>query len=702
MATFLMPTPRARSFTDAGVPAASYLLYTYAAGTTTPKAAFTDAAGLVPHPNPIVLDAKGEAVIYYDGNYKLELKTPLGVTVTGYPVDNFQTPLMIGSLLASGTSAQIGHPGGTVASKLAELVAVDAALSNSITANASSQGAVNSLLNTSINAVRSQITGHNIAPIVVDMHFGTLCGRGWLGNAVEIGTYEVVPTTAVLTKSPMDTNIDVVNPGMFREKQLICYKGTDNTWHSAIVTTISGTRLTLDRQLPVGITAGAEVVYFYANDAHPNPYGYKCIADDALRQIVHKEAVAYTGPNYELWSAVGAATVAGLPLSASGVDSYAIPGTTTNANRAAKVDVLDLNQGAKSEYVSLEGGGYRAHIVLNGGQRVGGFSAALSIEIQELRADGIEYTIAVASANGNVGLRAVDVDFSVSPGSAVRVRILSINGGPATFSIGPLRFFRRIERLASINNGTHVLFGDSWYASGFFMSRLQERLPAATFINKGVAGHRASHLLARFDADVRPLTQNYTWLMCGTNDYYSDIPPALFEQQMTQIASQIASIDSQAIIFNASVGDVTYAVAPFERLTVSREYANRVNYHSATMTPDGFGSRQRSANISISAQVIPALSTVVLGAVPGQTTLPAALRYLYTNTAGMTINIGYAGIIDGTALVNPQAIASGTIQKNVPLPRTDTQARFVVLTVTNPSGSPIALSMVADILWVQT
>lgn len=109
-----MPTPRARSFTDAGVPAASYLLYTYAAGTTTPKAAFTDSAGLVPHTNPIVLDAKGEAVIYFDGNYKLELKTPLGVTVTGYPVDNFETPVMPGTLSANAGGGLIGFLYGAV------------------------------------------------------------------------------------------------------------------------------------------------------------------------------------------------------------------------------------------------------------------------------------------------------------------------------------------------------------------------------------------------------------------------------------------------------------------------------------------------------------------------------------------------------------------------------------------------------------
>lgn len=98
MATFLMPPGRQRGWTNNGVPAAGCLLYTYEAGTSTPKAAYTDAAGLVPHTNPIVLDAKGEALIYWDGNYRVDLRTAAGVQITGYPIDNYETPLMAGNL----------------------------------------------------------------------------------------------------------------------------------------------------------------------------------------------------------------------------------------------------------------------------------------------------------------------------------------------------------------------------------------------------------------------------------------------------------------------------------------------------------------------------------------------------------------------------------------------------------------------------
>lgn len=91
MSVSLMPEPRQRYYNNDGTVAAGCLLHTYAAGTSTPKATYTDSAGLVPHDNPIVLDAKGEAVIYWTGNYKVDLKTAAGVQVTGYPVDNYQS-----------------------------------------------------------------------------------------------------------------------------------------------------------------------------------------------------------------------------------------------------------------------------------------------------------------------------------------------------------------------------------------------------------------------------------------------------------------------------------------------------------------------------------------------------------------------------------------------------------------------------------
>ncbi len=110
-----MPSPR-QAFTDSnGKPLANGMVFTYAAGTSTPLAAYQDAAGLIAHENPIRLDARGEATVYFIGNYKIDAKTSAGRQLTGYPVDNFSVPDLsaaataLGDSLLTGTGAdQIG------------------------------------------------------------------------------------------------------------------------------------------------------------------------------------------------------------------------------------------------------------------------------------------------------------------------------------------------------------------------------------------------------------------------------------------------------------------------------------------------------------------------------------------------------------------------------------------------------------------
>jgi hypothetical protein len=67
----------AQFFDDNGDPLASGKLYTYAAGTTTPKATYTTAAGAVENTNPVILDSAGRAVIFLSGSYKFTLTDSL-------------------------------------------------------------------------------------------------------------------------------------------------------------------------------------------------------------------------------------------------------------------------------------------------------------------------------------------------------------------------------------------------------------------------------------------------------------------------------------------------------------------------------------------------------------------------------------------------------------------------------------------------
>jgi hypothetical protein len=93
MAATLMPWPRAKFFVPGtNLPLVGGKVYTYAAGTTTPLASYSDPDGEVAHQNtnPIILDANGEASIYLaDASlYKIHATTAGDATLPGYPVDD--------------------------------------------------------------------------------------------------------------------------------------------------------------------------------------------------------------------------------------------------------------------------------------------------------------------------------------------------------------------------------------------------------------------------------------------------------------------------------------------------------------------------------------------------------------------------------------------------------------------------------------
>jgi hypothetical protein len=86
---YLAPFPVAKWFDNNGLPLASGIVTTYAAGTTTPIATYTDSTGSTPNPNPATLNFRGEMPLWLLPNvaYKIAVTDSNGNTIPGYPVD---------------------------------------------------------------------------------------------------------------------------------------------------------------------------------------------------------------------------------------------------------------------------------------------------------------------------------------------------------------------------------------------------------------------------------------------------------------------------------------------------------------------------------------------------------------------------------------------------------------------------------------
>jgi hypothetical protein len=127
----------AQFFDNNGVILSGGLVYTYAAGTTTPQAAYTTSSGSTAHTNPIVLDSAGrvpsggEIWLTDAVSYKFLLKTSAAVTIATYDNVTGNASGIYAAFAASSGSSLVGYlPAGTgavattVQSKLRQIINV--------------------------------------------------------------------------------------------------------------------------------------------------------------------------------------------------------------------------------------------------------------------------------------------------------------------------------------------------------------------------------------------------------------------------------------------------------------------------------------------------------------------------------------------------------------------------------------------------
>jgi hypothetical protein len=109
----LAPLAKLRFVDNNGVPLAGGKVFTYVAGQTTKQATYTDASGATLNPNPVILDSRGEAAIWFDQTlaYKVTLAPSTDTdppTAPIWTVDNIPANNLNQLLSASGGSALIG------------------------------------------------------------------------------------------------------------------------------------------------------------------------------------------------------------------------------------------------------------------------------------------------------------------------------------------------------------------------------------------------------------------------------------------------------------------------------------------------------------------------------------------------------------------------------------------------------------------
>jgi hypothetical protein len=79
MTAILLPQGKQQYFSTAtGLPLVGGKVFTYDAGTNNPRTTWADAAQVGANANPIILDARGEASIFWAGAYKVQLQDALG------------------------------------------------------------------------------------------------------------------------------------------------------------------------------------------------------------------------------------------------------------------------------------------------------------------------------------------------------------------------------------------------------------------------------------------------------------------------------------------------------------------------------------------------------------------------------------------------------------------------------------------------
>jgi hypothetical protein len=195
----LTPTPKQQIYGSDGAPLVGGKIYTYAAGTTTPLATYTDAGAGTANTNPIILNSLGQANIWLaSSSYKFSVYTSADVLL--YTVDNITAPLDTSSLV---TALASPPPIGSTAPNTGAFTTL-AATTGTITTGNITTGNITTVNATTVNAATITATGTITAETL------TFEGGGSMTKPAEAGIQSIAATVATnaLTVTLNPTTLD--------------------------------------------------------------------------------------------------------------------------------------------------------------------------------------------------------------------------------------------------------------------------------------------------------------------------------------------------------------------------------------------------------------------------------------------------------------------------------------------------------------
>lgn len=509
--------------------------------------------------------------------------------------------------------------------------------------------------------------------ILIDLHYGICRGTGYNGTGGE-------RVTTASTAFASGKQINVVDSTGFVPGQLIVYVGDDGEYYTSVINTVSGSALLLQSSLEASISVGALVGIYYTDRSHPTVMGYRANADALIRQASKKYQVVRTWRPGDESFLIGGATSVSLSGSV-----YNNPGSPNSPS--ISITGVGVGSGLSIGPFKLPQGDYAARVFLtpnlNGG-------AGVLINVTESVG-----AISFDSFGEGPSPTVRDLYFRKSKNGTVSVNITALAAGQ-NFAVSRVEIVRITSTIRSLDRGVHVLFGDSWFAAPGFFERYSARLPNATIINKGVGGNTASHLVARFDADVRPYNPTFVVVNVGTNDAALGVAASDFFANCGIISQQIQSTQATGIFFNCSVGAPDHPDFG-DLLARSREYVIHEDYVAEFPGFSGVETLKLPINIDV-----PAGGSARM-LIPGFVQKAVTFKKLYVvGQAGEVtgdVRLGYASGL--TAILEaPVTFAwENVFRSNIAVAKADAATRFPMLEFRNSGGAAVAVGGYFELEW---